>query len=273
MPAWNTGGGSSSASGTAPLLNTYANIIATTPAAGTQGLTTDGGGALVYLTTPTARWAPLLVSPLSTVIGRAPPAAAGWTHINQGTSTLTDDKGRLIYTTQPSATVSYRSIVRTRQGLVASAYVQCRAWTPSMVQNAASQFPGVGLVMRESGTLKCARMMMLHDSTTAGTTNTFITCSYGTDTAVTVSFGYTPQSPDVFMQIAISGGNVLYQVSNDPNQGWTTISQATVATTTAFGTAPDQVGIVSDTFADPNTTKHIIAHWEQGDAGGATVTQ
>lgn len=221
-----------------------------------------------------SRWCPVLHTMSGSMLGREPPVASGWTHIQQGGSTLTDANGALIYAYASGAATAYRSIVRTMQGTASIAYVDGMVNVLSrQAGSATSRYPGGGIVMRESGTNKCARMMLAVNASSSAPT-WYIETEYGTDTADTNGQEHTYQcNGPLFMRLVRSSTNILWRISTNPAQcGWTTIR--TVATTTAFTTAPDQVGITSQSFYDDAGNTLIIPHWEQGDTtNGASAAQ
>ena len=210
-------------------------------------------------------WVPVIQG----VVGVAPDAAASFTAANaSGTSALADSSGALIASdaTPTAAIPNYRIWYKAMSG--GATAVEGMIWpAPDLTTwNAAAQsYTLAGILLRESATGKLAVMLI---SAIPGTYQ-IVSCEYSTSPTAgrTVVGGLTDKrmmpnvwpSSQVYFRMLIQGGNVNYQYAVG-RTAWQTI--ATIATTTAFTTAPDQYGLVVWPYNNnnPSSVRIIVPH-------------
>lgn len=214
-------------------------------------------------------WAPLVAGQ---VVGVQPKAAASFTRFNNGSSNLTlvDRKGaiHLSYPVDGSTqdVGGFTESLSSSTAHVEAAFV----WNFARSAYVGSSFPGAGVCMRESGTGKVfyVALVAYNDTTGAGSgTGIFnLEASYwasgSTRTGgVTGSYDMPRMNGPVFLKTARSGSNMVAQFSTDA-QNWTTFYS--VATTTAFTTAPDSVGVCGQVW---NATDGVEADYVSYNSG------
>jgi hypothetical protein len=250
------GGGGSSSTGT----------YASRPAAGTAGATYRPSDSWTGFVDDGAAWRPLIQG----VAGVQPPAASTFTALNaSATSALTDDNGSLIASddTLNNTLPNYRIWHKSLSGATAVEALWWPAPTLNNVNAAAQCYTFGGICLRESSTGKLAVFQTF--IAPIGQLLT-LSCEYATSasTGRTVISNYTDKrwaswlpTSQIYFRMRISGGNVRYEMS--AGRSWTTpIVAATVATTTAFTTTPDQYGVLVWTYNsnNPSSTRIVIPH-------------
>lgn len=179
---------------------------------------------------------------------KEPPATATIaTQTNFGTSSLTKTNGTLVYAPQagtgPLLRTAGKSIVTLSAAVVTAGAAMI---APSGVT------VGWGVYMRESGTGKILALYYTGTSSLAllerGSWSSATSRSTFTDYTVWAD-GVTNAVP-ILLRLAISGSNVLVQVSYDGGLNFANFDS--IAKTSAFTTAPDEFGIVA--FVANNTT-------------------
>ena len=137
--------------------------------------------------------------------------------------------------------------------------------TVSAAINCAAPFAGIGPVFRESATGKILALSMISKST--GTTFSFgytwatwasPTSRNGSPAPISFTFqdGQIGFIPPV-MRMRVSGSNIISETSVDGGLNFVTL--ATIATTSAFTTAPDQFGIGAYVENNTNQAIHSIS--------------
>jgi hypothetical protein len=213
------------------------------PAAGTAGKLYVATDAPVGLWVDTgSAWAPLIGGQ---VPGVQPKAASNFTATNAvAACTLVDRKGALhLAKTADSSAQTVRPWVESLSS--STAKVEC-AVNYGYGQTLTNAFPGVGLCMRESSTGKLFIFIVSYNSSNAAFSNTqvFLEASRWTNHTTRSAAAYASTwfgNGPKFLRLRVSGSNILAEVSTD-RQNWSTVN--TTALTTAFTTAPDQVGLV-----------------------------
>lgn len=206
-------------------------------------------------------WRPVLAMGL----GRKVPVAAGWTWVNQGsTSTVSDDDGEgglsLFFKSANGANNRY--IQRTLQGNAASAYVQ---GSVTIMPSGGGLGAGIGIAHAASG-----QFATVYLSAFNRTFPSYLTAQYGTSTTST-AVDYNPPGGVAKFRVRISGSNVLFEATGD-GVNWHTFQ--TTAKATIFGAnTPDMATIHGLTFYSSGDFNASMYDWEQGDSGGATATQ
>ncbi len=180
---------------------------------------------------------------------KEPPATATIaTQTNFGTSSLTKTNGLLVFSPQVATGPALRTSGKTIVTL-ASAVVTAGASTAAPSSN----YNAWCVYMRESGTGKIYSFggfnsLSSHTLTTEKWTSATARSSF-TDYAYH-KYTFPNGGFPLLLRLAISGANVLAQVSSDGGLNFSTFE--TVAKTTAFTTAPDEFGICC--HVENNTT-------------------
>ncbi len=187
--------------------------------------------------------------------------------MNPGTtSTILDSgEGSLSLFFKTGNATTWRYAQRTLQGSVSSAYVTGIV----RVNYTGATYGAIGVGLAESATGKHCMINLGRDDRERPM---YISTGYGNSSS---SSAYTDNAPtigpDPVLRVRVLSGNILWEVSADGGTDW--IVMRTVATTTVFTTAPDRVTIHSGSFYASADYNGDVISWEQGDAGGATVTQ
>lgn len=201
---------------------------------------TDGHLPYIYDGT---LWRPLVAG---SVVGTQPPSAASFTGVNQGGATIADSNGGLeIFGANDGATPTSRAFVLSAANSVDACIVP--QYLPTIAANTFSCF---GIMMRESGT---GKMLSLTFTLAHASTGNPIQFEYNvwsanttrTTNTVFSSVGSADAGSPLFLRIRRSGATMFAEYSRN-RISWTTVNS--VATTTAFTTAPDQAGIATMGF-------------------------
>lgn len=114
--------------------------------------------------------------------------------------------------------------------------------------NTAAGTPNAGVIMVESGTGKILHFMAIFpgfaNNQIAPTGILFLQAAYWASSSSLTAYANITMpmiNGPLFMGIARSGTNTICRISVDGGQNWKTVY--TIATTTAFTTAPDQSGV------------------------------
>lgn len=241
---------------------TYA-AFGSRPAAGTSGAMFFSSNSPIALWVDDgAAWHPLIQGQ---AVGTQPKAAASFTGLNVGSTTLVDNNGALNYS-MPSGggTTTLRGYVESLSSATAHVEAVLSPRSPNIA--AGSTLVPFGICMRESSTGKMLTFMIEYDpaNTVANFGTWFLERSlWSNNTTITSSADYdfiNPNAP-LFLRIRRSGSNMLCETSAD-NVNWNTVNS--VATTTAFTTAPDQVGIVGVSWNNVETNNFDVLHYNSG---------
>lgn len=242
LPAANGGSG---VAGASVMVDTYANIVASTPIGNRIGWATDGG--ITMWGDDGSNWNPSVGG----ITCKKIPAAASFTDVNGSGVTATDSKGilNLRLTNEASLDAHPFVIAIASPTLVATAAMSAN----TTIDGSTNRYVAWGAVMRESSTGKFAHIIVQQHLDSG-------TSPFGT----MFNFGYfsnlttRPSSNDrflpgidagnVFVRIRISAGNLIYEWSRD-NVNWAQLinpssGASPIAVTTAFTTGPNQGGVL-----------------------------
>lgn len=245
--------GVTGATGPAGSANVSIGTFASRPAAGTAGriyIATDS--AVGFAVDNGSAWLPMLGG---MVPGVQPPLAATFTAVNQGTSTLTDANGTLIYTGVIDTGTTFRGYVQSwPSGTTNTNTIE---GSITQIGNAASSgatngFPSFAIVMRESATGKMLQIELIFQTDAGGsggfpgawftTVSTWTAASgSGNRSATNYTFPDHGTGSAVFMRLRRATANIFVEMSRD-RQNWVQIGNS-LAVTAVFTTAPDQYGI------------------------------
>jgi hypothetical protein len=238
------------------------------PSAGTAGAVYYPNDAWTGFVDDGSAWRPMIQG----VVGVSPPAASGFTAANaSATSALVDNNGALVASddTLNNTPPNYRIWHKSLSG---ATVVEALWWPCPTMTDIDGNFQTLtygGICLRESGTGKIAvfQTFLSPDGTRLKVN---VSCEYATSatTGRTVIGSDTDKhinswlaSSQMYFRLRLSGGNVLYEMS--VGRVWTApVAVASVATTTAFTTAPDQYGIVAWTYNNnnPSSTRIVVPH-------------
>jgi hypothetical protein len=240
---------------------------ASRPAAGTAGNVYYPNDAWTSFVDDGSAWRPVIQG----VAGVSPPAASNFTAINaSATSALADSNGALVASDSSlnNTLPSYRVWHAALSGATAVEALWWPCPTLTDIDGDLQTYTFGGICLRESATGKLALFQLFLAPVFARLT---ISCEYATAVTGgvrTVIGGDTDKrwaswlpSSQMYFRMRLSGGNVLYEMS--AGRSWTSpIAVASIATTTAFTTAPDQYGIVVWTYNNnnPSSTRIVIPH-------------
>lgn len=231
--------------------DTYANLIASTPAAGTVGFPTDGFDLLQY-DSGWSPWGPLL--PLTTV------PTAGWSSVNS--PTVTTPGGKVFVTGAAAASDNIRMYLRS---VPSAPYVVTMAYLPRMVWPA--NFLHCGICLRESGTGEIMTFGPLNDSTVVAAVDHFAAIKWTNATTFSAKYTLTPanatapqwqRGPVMWLQIEDDNTTRFLRVSNDGFHWFTLFSVGR----TDFLT-PDQIGIAINSNNATHAAGIMLMSWEE----------
>ncbi len=225
--------------------------FASRPAAGTSGRLYIASDAAVALSVDNGTaWQPLVGG---SVVGVQPPLAATFTAVNQGSTTLTDSNGTLLYTgVNDTSSTTFRGYVQSwPSGTTNTNTVEgSLAHIAPAASGASNTFPSFSIVARESATGKMlmAEIIVSTDVATSGFPSPyFLALSTWTNNTTRTVINYpivdTVTGSPAFIRLrrATSGSTFVVEVSRD-RQNWVQVGNS-FTTTTVFTTAPDQYGI------------------------------
>lgn len=196
-----------------------------------------------------AAWRPLVGG---VFVGTVPGVASGWAWVNQGSATLADSNGALVFTgVNDTTTVTRRGCVKTYSS--ASGYIDAAIQFASTVETTASRYGIVGIMMYESGTGKSYNATLTKYHAELYTGFGLSTWTGDTTRATSVAYGQATNTNGlVFLRLRVNGSNVEMYYS--PN-GFTWILFDQQATSAVFTTAPDRYGFWAHGY---NTTPKIV---------------
>jgi hypothetical protein len=200
-----------------------------------------------------------------------PPQFTGtnFTWLNQGSATLSNTTAGTLITApgtsaQPAQGIYQPGIISSSMFVQAASYWTCTGVTGGGAENTSINLWS-GVLMVESSTGKYLGFQLGTNQFT-GIQHPEWELYYGSGTTTTLySFGYMYSSLSnglTFVRLRLSASNILAEVSVD-QQNWTQL--ASIPKTTAFTSAPDNVGLV---VTAPNisgvTANFTFYHYKQG---------
>lgn len=240
-----------------PVLSILSDGYANLPPAGLAGrifMPTDGMSVLRDNGTTWKAFGP--VQPIIL----PPTGVSGWTWVNQQSATVTNASTGIQLVCPGTGSPVTGGLVTT--GIGTTSVQSGAVWTSTFDSFSTNAFSASwGVMMFETGTNKYAAMrVMFHQNVSANFASTFqAVFSYGvntTETAATSRFGaFSPHSP-TYARLRISGGNVIGEITQDLQQP-TWAQMGSIATTTAFTSAPTHVGITFDPPGISGKTTYI----------------
>jgi hypothetical protein len=241
------------------LATTKADLFIATDAPVAQWVNTTGSTYAPLVMGQVVGVKPKAASNLSTVFQRGSPTAV---------PALTDRNGALHFAWAADGQ-SALNLSGTVESLSSStAHVEAAiAFNGIVAGLVAGDYFGGGICMRESGTGKVFTVTpIVYNSTTAPVApgTIFIEAGYWaspTSRTSSTTIDLPTTNAPIFVRILRSGSNILAQVSTD-NTNWTTFR--TVATTTAFTTAPDQAGLCGIEVGTADTVSFDVLSYNSG---------
>jgi hypothetical protein len=234
--------------------DTYANLIASTPASGTTGWPTNGPYVLRY-EGGWSHWGPLFKL--------TPPVDGDFSWVNQGTASVDTTDGGIYLEAPATAGTNVRLRVKSAP---ATPYTITAAFIPSLTSNSGTD-PGMGLLWRESSTGEFVALAY----TITGTTGPFVRLQKWTN-ATTFSAQYVLSGseweridrfqvgPLIWFQISDNGTNLIGRVSNDGKK----FRQAWIRSRTDFmASGPDQIGVWCHSNGTAADVGMWLLHWSE----------
>lgn len=184
----------------------------------------------------------------------APPAAASFTGTNVGSSVVSDDGDKLLFTTPPNAGTD--SIHVYTEATPGSTWVATACLTMDD-QLAASSFWGI--LARENATGKIVTCNMEYSAAVFGFGFDVMEWTNATTFSAREAAVASKQWGSViFLQIEMTATNLIYRYSYNGLQ-WKQIASTTI--TNFFTTAPDEIGFGGYAF-NTHTVSFAIASWD-----------
>lgn len=185
----------------------------------------------------------------------SPPAVADLSWLNQGSCTATQGtNGLQLYDPGHGNSVSNVALYKATSGLTFCWQFKLSA----LIRN--TNFNGYGIFMQESGSGKWIALEQQVNTYTSQSTDHFIlradhgtTDFTGRSGSPTSDTGYGVSQQIKWFRMRGDGTYIYGEVSNDDGQNWQTIFTWTAAS--VFTTAPDRVGLFTDTMNEDTTAK------------------
>ena len=241
-------GGGGAGGGNATTTGAYGS----NPATCTDGDVRFPSDSFFLLRCATNTWVPFgPFFPLTAV-----PALSNWAWINQGSSTAVDSVGGIYMVPQATGTTNFRIL---KKATPATPYTFTASFLSSGSTSAGNgRCPG--LLLRESGTGKIMSVsygpgigVVSSDRWTNATT-------YAATDGSSPANGSTQSIAPRFLRISNDNTNIVTKISWD-GQNW--VQLASVGKTTAFTTAPDEVGWGCEPEGSATTNPLTLISWKQ----------
>jgi hypothetical protein len=195
---------------------------------------------------------------IDNVLGYQPPAATTWTGVNQGTSTIADSAGSLIINGVSEVGFQLRMY---STSLASPGFAEACFTVNTPTAQGASQFAHAFIGFRESSSSKVFVSALLLDAVSNGLTG-YMVMEYFSNNTTRTAFSATNISGDpngpLFLRARRDATTVYSDFSRD-GQNW--VNFGSVATSTAFTTAPDQIviGTTSDQTGAVKTITRFLS--------------